>query len=255
MATDVTSKDQDNDTTPDEDPERIRSAISEIQLPATSPETQERFRQQAKDQEFRRRDQIWNMLIHDVGERYRSCRLDTFHCYEEPEYRRRQQDALKAISDYCRTMEIRIAAGSGVVLFGPPGTGKDHFIISMLRVAIFTHGKTARWVHGQDLFGDIRDNIGSNESERSLIAKYISPDVLVLSDPLPPWEETSKHQAAVLLRIIDGRYRRRRPTWCTLNVADSTEAAKRMGNAAVSRLQDGALTIRHDWPDWRARQK
>ena len=60
-------------------------------------------------------------FVDQFGSRYAGCRLDNFvvTCDE-------QQKAVDALREYGKTFGQHYRNGEGVVLFGPPGTGKDH---------------------------------------------------------------------------------------------------------------------------------
>ncbi len=137
------------------------------------------------------------------------------------------------------------------MLFGPKGTGKDHLLVALCRAAIVA-GKYVLWQNGMDLFGDIRDRMDTADSERALINRLVAPDVLYLSDPVPPLGNLTEFQSSMMFRILDGRYSRRKPTWCSVNASKGAELESRMGPQNVDRLRDGALSIHCDWPSYRA---
>jgi DNA replication protein DnaC len=140
---------------------------------------------------------------------------------------------------------------SGVLLYGPSGTGKDHLLIALAVEAIKSDVPSFEWVNGQDLFGGARDLMDSHDSELMFVAKYSRPAVLILSDPVPIDGELTNHQANILYRIVDRRYRECRATWVTMNVKDSNDASKRIGAAIVDRLKDDALALFCNWPSYR----
>lgn len=220
-------------------PPLARVIESILSAPATDTEAAER------EAEARKRFGVWHELIRARGERYESCWLKNYAAESEA-----QQGAVETLTAYCREVAGRVSLGEGMLLFGPKGTGKDHLIVAVARAAIRA-GKTVRWQNGMDLFGDVRDAIGNGDNEKSLISRLVSPDVLYLSDPLPPVGSLTEFQAAMLFRILDARYSRRKPTWVTVNVSSGTELDSRMGAQNGDRLRDGAIAIFCNWPSYR----
>jgi len=181
-----------------------------------------------------------------MGKRYARCRLDNYAIEHNA-----QRPIVEALRDYAaRFPEVR-ERGAGVVLFGPPGTGKDHLLAGLAWEVFDKHRVAPMFAHGLDLFGDVRDRIGSDEQEGEIIARFGRAAVLVLSDPLPPRGALTDWQAGVLLRILDRRYRMMLPTWVSMNVANGAEADERLGAQAVDRLKDGAVVGWCSWPSYR----
>ena len=144
-----------------------------------------------------------------------------------------------------------VTAGGGIVLFGPCGTGKDHLLVAAAREVIAKHSARVEWRNGMDLFGDFRDLIANHGTEREFLTSLVHPDVLVISDPLPPAGSLTEFQSSLLLRILDRRYRQLKPTWISVNVANGQEADARMGAACWDRIKEGALAAYCSWPSWR----
>lgn len=198
-----------------------------------------------RQQEARRRLEMHNRFIEARGERYAMCKLSNFECNVAG-----QSEVVAKLKQYGEDFESEIKRGTNIIAFGPKGTGKDHLLSAMANGAIRL-GVTVEWVNGADLFGLVRDRIGAEQSEASLIQSYVRPTVLYISDPLPPIGNITDFQAATLFRILDGRYSRMRPTWCTVNVADGVELEQRMGAQNADRLRDGALALYCNWPSYR----
>lgn len=215
--------------------------LTDQQIAARDRERQER---ETDREQFARHDRLRG-LIRERGERYAGCRLSNFAADTEA-----QKRAVKELVDYCGEITDRIADGEGVILFGPKGTGKDHLAMALARAAILA-GKYVLWQNGMDLFGDIRDGIDRGDSERALVRRMVNPEVLYLSDPLPPFGNLTEYQASMLFRILDGRYSRGKPTWCTVNVSSGADLDARMGAQNGDRLRDGAIAIFCDWPSHR----
>lgn len=200
------------------------------------------------------------------GERYAGCRLDSYVCETDA-----QRVALAKLRSYLGNIERQITTGNGVVLFGTPGTGKDHLLVSLAVGLIEAHGTrpaggmtyrderpsgqfSIEWRSGAELFAELRAGIDGDQPEGRILGPVIQCDVLILSDPVPPAGELTRYQSEILYRVVDTRYTARRPTWVSLNVATAAEAAAKLGAPIHDRLRDGALAIYCDWPSYRRPQ-
>lgn len=145
-----------------------------------------------------------------------------------------------------------IGDGQNVILFGPVGTGKDHLLAHLLYAAADA-GHKCRWVNGLDLYGKWRDQIDGGENEARMVAGFVSPPVLAISDPIPPVGAPSAWNVGQLYRIIDARYRHLRPTWMTVNAASVDDANETLSAPLFDRLRHGAALIHCYWPSYRQR--
>lgn len=179
-------------------------------------------------------------LLNAAGQRYRDCTLENFACKVPI-----QRQVVSSVVAY-----VAADCPENLILYGPVGTGKDHLAFAVCRSAVKA-GKTVRWVNGQSWFGTVRDSFDSVKSEASLISELSRPDLLCLSDPLPPMGALTQFQSTMLYRLIDARYSRNVPTICTVNVANDGEADERIGAATWDRLCHGAYKLRCPWPSYR----
>lgn len=192
----------------------------------------------------------WVRLRERLGKRYAECKLSTFQLYEDAKDRERQMKVIDALRAYAEQMAKHIGTGRGIVLFGPAGTGKDHLLAAMMAHACWLNFDVA-WRNGMDLYAERRDAISAERLERDLIQDLAQPDVLSISDPLPPTGSLTEGQVEFLFRVVDARYRQCRPTWVTANFAKGEEAESRIGKQIVDRLRDGALALHCNWPSYR----
>lgn len=193
------------------------------------------------------REQTVAGLFSERGRRYEQCTLADFDC-DSPA----KLSIVAALRRYCEEMPERFLAGDGLLFYGPTGTGKDHLMAAALRGAILAHGLRVRWENGMDLYGEVRDRIDGDRPEAAFVRKLVSPDVLAISDPIPPFGALTGFQASMLFRIVDARYSHCKPTWLTINVANFSEANERLGASLVDRILQGALILHCNWPSYRA---
>lgn len=189
-------------------------------------------------------------LMLQLGNRYspKLCSLDTFEVYCEA-----QRTAVNRLRSIQSRLSAFIGDGSGLVLFGAVGTGKDHLLAAMLYAAADL-GLACKWVNGQEVYGRFRDAIEEGKVEREIIADLAAPDVLGISDPVPPSGNPSPYNLQQLYRLLDRRYRELKPTWITLNALSPEDADAKLSAQCFDRLRDGAEILRCFWPSYRERR-
>lgn len=223
-------------------------------VPEPTPQDLAREKKEQEAIERHRRHEEECRFLATRGRRYRDCRLSTFRWHGDPDEQQQQQAAVRTLTNYATNMKAAVEAGSGLLLSGPVGTGKDHFLVALARVAIVRYGYLIAWTTGMDLYGRFRDQISAGVAERELLNKYTDKDILIISDPLPPWGDLTDYQASTLYRIIDARYNECKPTWCSINCGDPKDAEKRIGAATIDRLRDGAVAVGCNWGSHRQTQ-
>jgi DNA replication protein DnaC len=181
-----------------------------------------------------------------LGPRYSQCRFTNFN-YENS----KQEKELNRVKLFAEGFDQHVKVGSGLFIYGPSGTGKDHLASAALRMAHIVHGCEVEIVNGLDLYGDARDLIDHAQSERSFVQKWFNAQVLLISDPTPPKGEASQYGLGMLFRILDKRYRHLRSTWVTMNVANREDADNHLTRPVVDRLIDNSLTVFCNWKSYR----
>lgn len=197
-------------------------------------------------------EQRWDVIRKAVGPRYADCTVESFDKRDpNPKFAALKVEVVDQVLTYLNDLKENITKGKNVLFFGPKGTGKDHLMVGMLREAVYA-GAHCRWWDGMTLYAELRSCVREKRSEVSLLKKLIEADVVAISDPLPPrGASLSEFIADFMFRLADGRYRRRRATWMTMNVASKEEAEERMAPQIHDRFRDFALQIRCNWESYR----
>lgn len=181
-----------------------------------------------------------------IGPRHRACTLENFEATTEA-----QRRAVEQLRQYRSGLVENIRGGVNIVISGPTGTGKDHLLSSLFNVTM-QNGIGIQWTSGPMLYAAIRGTMDRRDtSEGEELERYTRPSVLVISDPVVAAGVLTPFQSDCLFQILDERWRQKRATWVTLNVANRAEADTKLGTAIVDRLIDGALTIMCAWPSYR----
>lgn len=233
---------------------RYAERIAHQELEHWSAMTPERLRAQQEAEQAERiraeqhkRHAAWKQLIAIRGERYERCRLANFQAETDP-----QQRVVQALRDYGADICEHVTAGQGIVLFGPSGTGKDHLLTALMRLAMFQAGLSVEWRSGPALWSELYDRMTIRDrTEREFLRPLIRAEVFALSDPTAQGAPLTDYQAGMLYRIIDERYNRQRPVWLTVNVSSRRELEELLGVPVVERLIHGALILPCNWPSYR----
>lgn len=229
-----------------------RRRLSEISrdMGALTPDQFEVRRQEAIEREAERqswmRHDRWLAFVARRGDIYGNARIANYSANNAD-----QQTLVDRLSHYCAGITDEIASGTNIILFGSMGTGKDHLLAAVTRAAIM-QGKIVDWWNGMDLFGRVRDRMSSDDSEEAFVRVLTRPNVLYISDPLPPGgEPLTAFQMQFLSRVVDARYSRGKPIWLSVNTLGRKDFEARLGAPIVDRLCDRALAYFCNWPSYR----
>lgn len=160
-----------------------------------------------------------------------------------------------------REIELRelFQNGRNILFIGPPGSGKDHLMFSMLRKAFEgLRGQTGiKFLNGSEFRLTTRTVRRSDqESEQAFVDKLTKKKLLCISDPAPTGGASlSESQADCLYHVLDKRGFDRRPTWMTVNLPLGQrlrEEGNRVFTAPLwDRMKHDAIIVATNWPSFR----
>ena len=185
-----------------------------------------------------------------VPPRYARCDLDNFLIYPN-------EKLIAVVNQAKGFADAFPAVSKGLCLIGPPGIGKTHIAVAVLRRVIVEKQARGLFYDVRDLLRVIRSTYNPvvRTAEMDILRPVMEAELLVLDDLGA--EKPSEWVAETMNLIVNTRYNERRPTIFTTNYEDlpdetETDSLKvRVGLRLHSRLHEMCEFLEYDGGDYR----
>jgi DNA replication protein DnaC len=187
-----------------------------------------------------------------VPRRYQHCELENFVTYPN-------EKLLAVVARARKFAESFPVLDKGLFFIGPPGIGKSHLAVAVLKRVIRERGARGLFYDVRELLKIIRSTYDPivRATETEILRPVMEVDLLVLDDLGA--EKTSEWVGETLNLIVNTRYNERRLTVFTSNYEEKEDRTDpdsllvRVGARMHSRLYEMCEFLEYDGADYRHR--
>lgn len=172
--------------------------------------------------------------------RHAPCALDNYTIENDG-----QKGLLAKARSYANNIRDNISSGKNILLVGDAGTGKDHILMSLSKVA-FDAGCWVQFITGFD-FRRRALNASRDQTEDEFIEEMTSKSVLWISDPYVTDAGVSNYVEQAMNGVSDEMYRRTRPIWISANGRARSDVSEKLGVPLYDRMRSNAMVAQCNW--------
>ncbi|WP_431644181.1 ATP-binding protein [Enterobacter asburiae] len=182
-----------------------------------------------------------------IARRFEACEFDNYQAIN--------QDAAKnlaACQRYASSWPERLNAGTGLVMTGNCGTGKNHLAVAMAKSIIRDHLANVEITDVMRLTRAVKSTWRHNAemTEEDVIERFASLDLLIIDEVGVQFG--SPTEMTILQEIINARYESILPTILISNLAFD-QLKETIGERIVDRVTDGGRNrLAFGWGSFRA---
>jgi DNA replication protein DnaC len=155
--------------------------------------------------------------------------------FERPPVTEIDAAIVRAVRDYTGRIDEHLAAGRGLWLMGPPGTGKTTLAMLVSKAASEAGHSVAIYSLPR-LLNEIRDTHRAERSHVQLLDRLVAVDLLHVDDVGA--QRTTDWVLEELYSIVNARYEEQRAMLITTNIMDRDKLCEQITPRTVSRLTE-----------------
>ncbi|MFQ5645511.1 MAG: ATP-binding protein [bacterium] len=193
--------------------------------------------------------------------RFSHCRMDTFNVYTEHRGNKVINPSLSVAFEHCRKfIEKYPDVKRGFCFMGPPGVGKTHLAVAVLKELVAQKGAAILFYDFQELLFGLRASFDEDSelSQQQVFSPVLEAEVLLLDDlgasRVTGWRRD------MLGYVITARYNSRKTTFFTTSRLDNPAGAEdsledRIGARHRSRISEMCVVCHLEGKDFRKKEE
>jgi len=181
----------------------------------------------------------------EIPRRFAECSFDNYIITSE-----KQRKVVSTLKEYAENFDEVLKTGQCLILYGHPGTGKNHLATAIVR-SVMERGYSALILTAHEIIQRIRRTWDDEEGarEEDVISLLANVDLLVIDEVGRQYGTESER--IHLFTVINERYRQMKPTIVISNL-EPKRICQYLGEAAYDRLREGGgKVIIFDWDGFR----